>query len=252
MSAAPTYPSTRASGDEAPQTRRDEGDIRNRILRLLPPNELDAVLERTEMMTIESKEKVWEREQPIRFIHFPEDCVISLVTELDDGDKVEAMTVGNDGFAGMAIFNQLASSRLMAIGQITGHTRRVAVEDFRKLMTLPSLDRLLHRYSQLVFETVSQSAACNRLHVIEQRCARWILMSNDRVGRDRFDLTQEFLAEMLGVRRPGVTVAMGILEKSGFIAHGRGNITVVDRAGLERASCECYRTIKERLAKLIV
>jgi len=252
MSAAPTYPAARASGDEAPQTRREEGNIRNRILRLLPPAELDAVLERTEMMTVESKEVVWRRDEDIPFIHFPENGVISLVTELDDGDKVEAMTVGNDGFVGMAILNGLSSSRLMACGQITGHSRRIASDDFRKLMKLPALDRLLHRYNQLVFETVSQSAACNRLHVIEQRCARWLLMSHDRVGRDRFDLTQEFLAEMLGVRRPGVTVAMGVLEKSGFIAHGRGNIMVVDRAGLEKSSCECYQTIRERHAKLIV
>ena len=179
-------------------------------------------------------------------------CVISLVTELDDGDAVEAMTVGNDGFAGIAIFHGLPSSRLTAVGQITGQSRRVTAEDFSKLMSLcPALYRLLHRYSQFVFETVSQSAACNRLHVIEQRCARWLLMSQDRVGRDRFDLTQEFLAEMLGVRRPGVTVAMGILEKAGLIAHGRGNITVVNRAGLEKASCECYRTIRARQAKLI-
>src|SRR5438552_3948187 len=101
------------------------------------------------------------------------------------------------------------------------------------------------------FETVSQSAACNRLHVIEQRCARWLLMSQDRVGRDQFDLTQEFLAEMLGVRRPGVTVAMGILQKAGLITHGRGNITVIDRPGLERAACECYQTIRSRQAELI-
>jgi CRP-like cAMP-binding protein len=251
MSAAPTHPSTHAGRDEA-KARSDEGNIRNKILRLLPPAELDAVLERTEMVTVKSQEMVWQRDQNIPFVHFPENGVISLVTELDDGDKVEAMTVGNDGFAGMAIINGLSSSRLMACGQITGHSRRIATDDFRKLMTLPALDRLLHRYSQLVFETVSQSAACNRLHVIEQRCARWLLMSHDRVGRDRFDLTQEFLAEMLGVRRPGVTVAMGILEKAGTIAHGRGNITVVDRAGLEKASCECYRTIRERQAKLIV
>ena len=251
MSAAPTHPSTQTDGDEGP-TRRDERDVRNRILRLLPPVELDAVLKRTEMVTVESQEPVWGRDQNIPFVHFPENGVISLVTELDDGDKVEAMTVGNDGFAGMAITNGLSSSRLMAIGQITGHSRRIATDDFRKLMILPGLDRLLHRYNQLVFETVSQSAACNRLHVIEQRCARWLLMSHDRVGRDRFDLTQEFLAEMLGVRRPGVTVAMGILEKAGFIAHGRGNITVVNRPGLEKAACECYRTIRERQAKLIV
>ncbi len=221
------------------------------MLRLLPPAELDAVLGLAEMVAIETRESVWERDQPIPYVHFPEDCVISLVTELDDGDKVEAMTVGNDGLAGLAIANGLSSSRLMACGQITGQSRRIAVDDFRKLMMLPGLDRLLHRYSQFVFETVSQSAACNRLHVIEERCARWLLMSNDRVGRDRFDLTQEFLAEMLGVRRPGVTVAMGFLEKAGFIAHGRGNITVVDRAGLEKASCECYRTVKERQEKLI-
>ena len=110
---------------------------------------------------------------------------------------------------------------------------------------------MLHRYSQFIFETVAQSAACNRLHVIEQRCARWLLMSQDRVGRNRFDLTQEFLAEMLGVRRPGVTVAMGILEKAGLITHGRGNITVINREGLEKAACECYRTIKDREGVLV-
>jgi CRP-like cAMP-binding protein len=203
------------------------------------------------MVTVQTNEGVWEPGEPIRFVYFPEDCVISIVTKLEDGDRVEAMTTGNDGFAGLAIFHGLASSRLQAIGQITGHSRRVAVEDFRQLMTnCPGLNRLLHRYSQFVFETVSQSAACNRLHVIEQRCARWLLMSQDRVGRDRFDLTQEFLAVMLGVRRPGVTVAMGLLQKAGLITHRRGNITVVNRAGLEKVSCECYRTIRTRQNKL--
>ena len=210
------------------------------------------MLERTELVSIQSKESVFEREQPIRFAHFPEDCVISLVTKLDDGNAVEAMTVGNDGFVGIAIFHGLPSSRLTAVGQISGQSRRVRVEDFRQLMAVcPALDSLLHRYSQFVFETVSQSAACNRLHVIEQRCARWLLMSQDRVGRDRFDLTQEFLAMMLGVRRPGVTVAMGVLQKAGLITHSRGNITVVNRAGLEKASCECYRTIRARQAKVM-
>jgi CRP-like cAMP-binding protein len=209
------------------------------------------VLERTEVVTVQSKEMIYEREQPIRFAHFPEDCVISLVTVLEDGDSVEAMTVGNDGFAGSAIFHGLPSSKLEAVGQISGQSRRIAANDFRKLMAeCPSLYGLLHRYSQFVFETVSQSAACNRLHVIEQRCARWLLMSQDRVGRDRFDLTQEFLAVMLGVRRPGVTVAMGLLQKGGLITHRRGNITVVNRAGLEKASCECYRTIRTRQSKL--
>jgi CRP-like cAMP-binding protein len=209
------------------------------------------VLERTEIVSVQSKESIFEREQPIRFAHFPEDCVISLVTQLDSGDSVEAMTVGNDGFVGVAIFHGLPSSRLMAVGQITGESRRVRAEDFRQMMAVcPVLYGLLHRYSQFVFETVSQSAACNRLHVIEQRCARWLLMSQDRVGRDRFDLTQEFLAMMLGVRRPGVTVAIGLLEKAGLIMHERGSITVMNRGGLEKVSCECYRTIRTRQNKL--
>lgn len=247
--------SKRSSAETSP-TRyapppRNDASIRNKVLRLLPPAELEAVLERTEMVTIEAKEIVWEPDKPIRFVHFPEDCVISLVTHLKNGDKVEAMTIGNDGFAGLAILNGLSVSRLLAIGQISGYSRRIVTEDFRQLVEeCEDLGRLLHRYSQFMFETVSQSAACNRLHVIEQRCARWLLMSQDRVGRDRFDLTQEFLAEMLGVRRPGVTVAMGILEKAGLISHGRGNITVADRAGLEKAACECYATIREGQGKL--
>jgi CRP-like cAMP-binding protein len=252
MSATSIQSSAQTGGDGSVPTEAPEGVTRNRILSLLSPTELEDVLARTEMVTIQSKEIVFEREQPIRFVHFPEDGVISLVTELEDGDQVEAMTIGNDGFVGLAIFHGIPSSGLKACVQITGRSRRIAAEDFRKLAgAYPGLNRLLHRYCQLVFEIISQSAACNRLHVIEQRCARWLLMSQDRVGRDQFDLTQEFLAEMLGVRRPGVTVAIGALVKAGLIAHGRGYIRVVNRAGLEKASCECYRTGRERQAKLI-
>jgi len=253
MSVKSTRSSAHADNAGSAPLRDDDTVLRNKILSLLPPGELDAVLERTEMVTVETKESVWERHKPIRFVHFPEDCIISLVTDLNDGDKVEAMTVGNDGFVGMAIFNGLPASKLTAIGQISGNSRRMASDDFTEVVAAcAGLDRLIHRYSQFVFETVAQSAACNRLHVIEQRCARWLLMSHDRVGRDRFDLTQEFLAEMLGVRRPGVTVAMGVLEKAGLIAHGRGNITVINRAGLEKAACECYAAIRDRQANLFV
>ena len=116
---------------------------------------------------------------------------------------------------------------------------------------MPELRRALNRYSQLVIETISQSAACNRVHVIEERCARWLLMSHDRVASDEIPLTQEFLAQMLGVRRPGVTVAIGILERAGLITHGRGRIRVTDRKGLEAASCECYRIVKGEYERLL-
>jgi len=250
--AASIQTATHAGHDGSAPTEGAPGQIRNRILSLLPPSELATVLARCETVTIESKQVVWRRDQPIEFVYFPEDCVISLITEMEDGDAVEAMTVGSDGFAGIAVFHGAPSSRLKAIGQITGESRRLTASDFRELTEeREAFDLLLHRYSQFVFETVAQSAACNRLHVIEQRCARWLLMSQDRVGHNRFDLTQEFLAAMLGVRRPGVTVAMGILQKAGLITHGRGNITVISREGLEKAACECYRTIKDRQAVLI-
>jgi len=240
-------PISRAGSGPRPNVAR----TRNKILNLLPAKELEAVLDRSELVKIESEQVVFLRNEPMRHAYFPDNCVISLVTEMADGDSVEAMTVGNDGFVGLAVFHGVTSSWLKAIGQISGEARRVGTKDFHDLtQTFPVLNGLLHRYSQFVFETVSQSAACNRLHVIEQRAARWLLMSEDRVGRNQFDLTQEFLAEMLGVRRPGVTVAMGVLEKAGLIAHGRGNITVVDRAGLEKVACECYRAIRQRQADL--
>jgi CRP-like cAMP-binding protein len=252
MATASIQPPGQSAEDRSAPTNHPTREIRNKILTLVPPSEAPAVLARCEKVTIQSKQVVWRRDEPIEHVYFPEDCVISLVTEMDDGDSVEAMTVGSDGFVGMAVFHGAPASRLKAIGQITGETHRLAAADLRELtQQCRTFDQLLHRYSQFVFETVAQSAACNRLHVIEQRCARWLLMSEDRVGRNRFDLTQEFLAEMLGVRRPGVTVAMGILEKAGLITHGRGTITVVNRQGLEQAACECYRIIKDREAVLI-
>ena len=227
-------------------------EVRNQLLGLLPQSELDTILGRAQNVTIRSKEVIFRRGETIRHVYFPENSVISLVTELENGDAVEAMTIGSDGFAGVAVFHGVNASRLKGVGQITGQAWRLRSEDFQELaVNCENFGRLLHRYSQLIFETVSQSAACNRLHVIEQRCARWLLMSQDRVGRDEFNLTQEFLAEMLGVRRPGVTVAMGALEKAGLIGHSRGMIAVVDRPGLEKAACECYRTVKSRQAELI-
>lgn len=250
-----TVPSIQAASHSSPAvpapTLVATDRTRNRILKLLSPKELEAVLDRSETVTVESQEIVFRRREPIPYAYFPDNCVISLVTEMEDGDTVEAMTIGNDGFVPLAVFHDVPTSWLKAIGQISGEAWRIPVGDFRELSRkYEGLHQLLHRYSQFVFETVSQSAACNRLHVIEQRAARWLLMSEDRVGRNQFDLTQEFLAEMLGVRRPGVTVAMGVLEKAGLIAHGRGNITVVDRAGLETVACECYRSIKGRQREL--
>src|SRR6202022_4887746 len=219
MSAA-SIPSTTHPRTAVPAVvHRLDGPPRNKILRLLPPDELAALVKRSELVEVKSKQILLEPGDTLEQVHFPEDSVISLVTVMEDGDQVEAMTIGNDGFSGIPVFHEVETSKHKGCGQITGTALRIAAKDFHNLAReLTGLRRLLHRYSEFVFEAVAQSAACNRLHVIEQRCARWLLMSQDRVGRDSFDLTQEFLAEMLGVRRPGVTVAMGILEKGGRLA----------------------------------
>ncbi|HEU4747345.1 MAG TPA: Crp/Fnr family transcriptional regulator [Gemmatimonadaceae bacterium] len=225
---------------------------RNRLLSLLPAGELDPLVAASEIVTVKTKDILFRPEDPISHVYFPEDCVISLVVHLEGGGGVEAMTVGNDGFTPLVAFHGVESTGLLGCGQITGATRRISLGDFARLVSDgPELTRVLHRYSQVVFEAVSQSAACNRMHVVEQRCARWLLMSHDRVGKPSFDLTQSFLAQMLGVRRAGVTVAMGILERQGLLSHGRGSVTIVDRAGLEKAACECYRRIKRREEKIL-
>lgn len=197
-------------------------------------------------VTLATKEPVWEPNQPIQQVYFPETAVISLVTLLDAG-PIEAITIGNDGFVGLPVFHGPGETVTRAGCQMPGLSWRMTTKVFVDLCSAsPPLRRALNRYSQLVIETISQSAACNRVHVIEERCARWLLMSNDRVGSDEIPLTQEFLAQMLGVRRPGVTVAIGILERAGLISHGRGRIRVTDRKGLEAASCECYAAVRRR------
>ncbi len=199
-----------------------------------------------EWVALAGKDPVWEPNQPITHVYFPETAVISLVTLLDAA-SIEAITIGNDGFVGLPVFHGPGSTVTRAGCQMPGRSWRLTFAEFMKVCgDSAPLRRALNRYSQLVIETISQSAACNRIHVIEERCARWLLMSNGRVGFSEIPLTQEFLAQMLGVRRPGVTVAIGILERAGLISHGRGRITVTNRAGLEAASCECYAAIRRR------
>ena len=224
----------------------DRAQTRNIVLRELTPKDFEKITSAAERVSLASKDQVWEANQPIRNVYFPETAVISLVTLLDAG-SIEAITIGNDGFVGLPIFHGPGATVTKANCQMPGEAWALSADAFINLCgEMPELRRALDRYSQLVIETISQSAACNRVHVIEERCARWLLMSHDRVASDEIPLTQEFLAQMLGVRRPGVTVAIGILERAGLIAHGRGRIKVTDRKGLESASCECYAAIKRR------
>jgi CRP-like cAMP-binding protein len=194
------------------------------------------------------KQPLLDQRKPVGRVYFVESGVCSIVTDLDHGETVEAGTVGNEGLVGLPAVLGSRHSPNRVFCQIPGRARVVAahvIEQEREQGTV--WFGVLLRYVSFVTAMVSQTAACNRLHTVDARMARWLLMTHDRVGADEFPLTQEFLAIMLGVARPTVNIAGATLQRAGFITYTRGRITVRDREGLESASCECYKRIREEL-----
>jgi CRP-like cAMP-binding protein len=229
---------------------------RNRLLSALAALAPDdgAWLERQlEPVEFESGEVIADAGNPFTRVYFPESAVISFVNRMADGGAVEVGTVGNEGMASVSSFLDGGASTSDTFVQIPGTIRcapSAAIVD--GVDSRPAIRRLLNRYTQAYLTQVAQTAACNRLHHIEARCARWLLMTHDRVGgADQFPLTQEFLAIMLGVRRAGVTVAAGALQDAGLIRYRRGGIRVLDRAGLEAAACECYGIVRRHFDQLL-
>jgi CRP-like cAMP-binding protein len=224
----------------------------NRLLEDLPADEAAAIESMLEPVMLESGVEIAGPGDTIDWVHFPDSCVLSLITVMSGGGGIESLTTGRDGMSGFALLTGCNTSFPRVVCQIPGRSRRIPASDFMKALPgLPELQKRALRYSQFAFDVASQSAACNRVHVTEERCARWLLLSQDRAGRSDFKLTQVFLAQMLGVRRPAVTVAIGVLERSGLIEHRRGRIRITDRDGLERASCECYGLIRARQRELM-
>jgi CRP-like cAMP-binding protein len=225
---------------------------RNRLLASLPGGDREQLRPLLEPVRLDFKQVLYAPNEPIAHVYFPLDAVVSLLTVMEDGASVEIGTVGNEGMVGLPVFLGADSLPSQAFSQVPGDALRMEAPVFREAAErLPALRRAMHRYTQALFNQVAQSAACNRLHSLEERCARWLLMTHDRVGTDRFQLTQEFLAQMLGTRRPSVSVAAGMLQQAGFIRYSRGRITVADREGLEGASCECYEVIRQEFDRLL-
>ncbi len=195
---------------------------------------------------------LFEPGQPVDAVYFPLDGVVSLVTPLEDGAIVEVATVGNEGLVGVPVVLG-GSLAVRAISQVAGRCLTMEVGAFLyELRTKSAFPRLVDSYVQALFSQISQAAACNRLHSNEERLARWLLMSHDRVGADQFFITQEFLAQMLGSRRATVTLSASILQRAGFIRYHRGHVEIVDRLGLESAACECYDVIRLALERVVV
>jgi len=224
----------------------------NQILSKLPVAELAHLLRHTEEFSAPLREVFFEDGDTVEHVYFPLTGMASLVTVLHDGTMVEAMTIGREGFVGLAIFNGLSVAGYKGMCQIEGKFLRLPATAFLSVLeNAPELRRRLLRYSEYAQQVVSQWSACNSLHLIEQRCARWLLVTRDALGTDSFNLTQEFLSQMLSVRRPGVTAAMGGLERRGLVGHRYGKVNIIDEAGLKRASCECYRRIRSKADTLL-
>lgn len=225
---------------------------RNRILAALPPDERERLLPSLDRVTMEFRNVVFEPNEPIEHVWFPEDAVISILGLMEDGSAIETATVGCEGMAGVPVFLGAMQMAGQAFVQISGSAWRMPAAALREEVRRGTvLSQLLGRYTQALFTLVAQSSACNRKHAVEQRCARWLLLTHDRVGEDRFELTQHFLSQMLGVRRATVSEAASELQNRRLIEYTRGRITVMDRRGLEQAACVCYDIIRSEFARML-
>jgi CRP-like cAMP-binding protein len=223
----------------------------NSLLARLPARSAARLERHFDKVSLELKEVLYEAGRAIRYVYFPLSGVISLIVPMQDGNAVEVGTVGNEGMAGTPLFLGADRSPTRVLCQIPGDALRMRGSFFvRELQQNRPLARTVGRYTQALLNVISQSAACNHLHSVEQRMARWLLMTHDRVDSDEFYLTQEFLAQMLGVRRASVTVVAGLLQRAGLIAYQRGHIRILDRRQLELASCECYAVVKREMERL--
>ena len=220
---------------------------RNLLLRTLPAEERSDLEAQMQFVPIEPRDVIQEPGRPMDHVWFPLRGVISLLTPLQDGSAVETATVGNEGMVGVdVVLSRAPSGVARAIGQVPGEALRMPADRFRAFLENDGqLRAVLFTYMQALFAQIAQGVACNGAHSILERCARWLLEAHDRAGSDQFLLTHEFLSQMLAVRRASVTVAARTLQSAGLITYERGRITVLDRTGLEEASCECYRVVKQ-------
>jgi CRP-like cAMP-binding protein len=197
-------------------------------------------------------EVIYESGGELRHVYFPTTAIVSLLYLMEDGASAEIAVVGNDGIVGVALFMGGESMPNRAVVQSAGHAYRVPgpllKEEFRRG---GSLQRLLLRYTQALLTQMAQTAVCNRHHSVDQQLCRWLLLSLDRLPTSELSMTQELIANMLGVRREGVTEAAGKLQKAGLIQYSRGHITVLDRPALERQACECYQVVKKETDRLL-
>jgi CRP-like cAMP-binding protein len=221
------------------------------LLAAVPPDEYKLFSGLLEVHPLRMRETLQEAGDPTDFVYFPVSGIISVLTVLENGMMIEFATIGREGTTGVPITLGLAESNLALISQVPGQALRMRTTDFlAAIVSSPGFARALHCYSGVMYAFLAQSAACNRAHHVDERCARWLLMTHDQAGGNEFPITQEFLAQMLGVSRPSVALSAACLHKAGLISYRRGQMTITDRIGLEKAACECYGAIRTQFDRV--
>jgi len=220
--------------------------VTNQLLLSVPDNEYRLLRPALEFEELPHHVNLHQPHEAQEFAHFPNNGLISLVIVLHGGKSVEAGLVGNEGFIGTPGIAGLIRSPFLEVVQISGDGFRVPVGVLREVVSsAPNLQRMLERHSIVLGLQIAQTAACNRLHGVEQRLARWLLMAQDRVDSGVLPITHDFLATMLGTDRPSVSLAAGVLQRSQIIEYNRGSVKILNRNELERAACECYAVIRQ-------
>jgi CRP-like cAMP-binding protein len=222
---------------------------RNRLLLALPSRNLKRLMPELEQIRCQRAQVLMDADSPLDHVYFPDSGIVSVLAVYADGSVIEMATIGREGCTDVqAIFGAKRSSVQLLV-QIPGSAAKMSRAAFtRAMQSMPSFRSLMYAYVQAFLEQVMVSGACNGAHSLKERLARWLLMMRDRSDDDALPITQNLLAEMLGVQRPTITNAVGELERAGLIEPGRGQVTILDRKGLAEASCECYRMVRARVA----
>lgn len=226
--------------------------VTNRLLAALSRKDREQLLANSEKIELVFSEVLYRAGEVITHVYFPIESFISLMTPINGGAGLEVRLIGNEGMLGIALMLGVDVAPFHALVQGAGSALRITAPSFlRELEHSPALQQELKRYLYVSMSQLAQTAACNRFHVVEARLARWLLMTKDRAHSDHFHVTHELMAYMLGVRRVGITKAANSLQKQKLISYRRGDITILDRVGLEAASCECYRADKETYERIL-
>ena len=245
--------SSTAKEEEAPKSDNQDDPLLNHLLAALPADELARLLPNLQSVSLSLGKVIYESGEKMEYVYFPTTAIISLLYIMENGSTAEIGVVGNDGLVGIALFMGGDTTPNRAVVQSAGRAFKMKAKVLQaEFVRAGQFHNLLLRYTQALITQISQTAVCNRLHSVDQQLCRWLLLSHDRLPSDRLIMTHDLIANMLGVRREGITHAAKRLQDSGYISYIRGDMTILNRKGLEANVCECYQVVRKEYDRLFV